>query len=58
MYNPSFRIRERQNDKGKQRKSVKNRDWVLHKKEVARMRGKKDVPFDSKYTGRKRRPKF
>ncbi|CAB4432074.1 unnamed protein product [Rhizophagus irregularis] len=50
------RIRERQ--KGKQRKSVKNRDWVLHKKEVARTRGKKDVPFDSKYTGRKRRPKF
>lgn len=57
MYiNTYLRIRERQ--KGKQRKSVKNRDWVLHKKEVARTRGKKDVPFDSKYTGRKRRPKF
>ncbi|RIA96811.1 S-adenosyl-L-methionine-dependent methyltransferase [Glomus cerebriforme] len=45
-------------EKRKQRKSVKNRDWVLHKKEVARTRGKKDVPSDSKYTGRKRRPKF
>jgi 18S rRNA (guanine1575-N7)-methyltransferase len=40
------------------RKSVKNRDWILEKKELYRRRGKDDVPRDSKYTGRKRRAKF
>ncbi|CAH1764963.1 6442_t:CDS:10, partial [Entrophospora sp. SA101] len=34
------------------------RDWVLHKKEIARMRGQKQIPIDTKYTGRKRNPKF
>ncbi|CAG8627878.1 15439_t:CDS:2 [Funneliformis caledonium] len=52
------RINERQKVKGKQRKSVKDKDWVLRKKDVARMRGNKEVPLDSKYTGRKRKPKF
>lgn len=38
-------------------KSVKDRSWVLHKKELYRMRGK-DVKEDSKYTARKRKPRF
>ncbi|ESK94602.1 williams-beuren syndrome critical region protein 22 [Moniliophthora roreri MCA 2997] len=42
------------------RKSVKvqDRDWILKKKELYRKRGKEDVPRDSKYTGRKRKPVF
>ncbi|CAG8746843.1 5362_t:CDS:2, partial [Ambispora leptoticha] len=54
----SQRTQERQKTKGKQRKSIKEKDWVLHKKEIARMRGKKNIPLDSKYTARKRKPKF
>ncbi|KAJ2609499.1 18S rRNA (guanine1575-N7)-methyltransferase [Coemansia sp. RSA 1365] len=52
------RIQDR--SRGKQsRKSVKNSaDWILHKKELARKRGKEDVPLDSKYTGRRRKPRF
>jgi len=51
--------RERDKDKckGKKRRPVKDRDWVLHKKETNRRRGK-EVPQDSKYTGRKRGIKF
>jgi 18S rRNA (guanine1575-N7)-methyltransferase len=41
----------------KQRKPIKDKDWVLRKKELNRKRGK-EVPLDSKYTARKRRPKF
>ncbi|CAH7690887.1 S-adenosyl-L-methionine-dependent methyltransferase [Phakopsora pachyrhizi] len=33
-------------------------DWILKKKELYRKRGKEEVPLDSKFTGRKRRPKF
>ncbi|TPX69229.1 hypothetical protein SpCBS45565_g02559 [Spizellomyces sp. 'palustris'] len=52
----SNRIRERR--KGKEpRKPVKDKNWVLHKKELNRTRGK-EVPADSKYTARKRRIKF
>ncbi|CAG8813278.1 12970_t:CDS:1, partial [Gigaspora rosea] len=51
-------IQERQRTKGRQRKSIKEKDWVLHKKEIARMRGTKNVPLDSKYTARKRKPRF
>ncbi|KAJ1952066.1 18S rRNA (guanine1575-N7)-methyltransferase [Linderina pennispora] len=40
------------------RRPVKDANWVLHKKELARKRGKEDVPLDSKYTARKRRPRF
>ncbi|KAJ1733264.1 18S rRNA (guanine1575-N7)-methyltransferase [Coemansia sp. RSA 1939] len=41
------------------RKSVKDTaSWILHKKELSRKRGKEGVPLDSKYTGRKRKPKF
>ncbi|KAG6876595.1 hypothetical protein C0993_001996 [Termitomyces sp. T159_Od127] len=54
--------RRREREKGKtkngKRKSVKDRDWILKKKELYRKRGKEDVPRDSKYTGRKRRVVF
>jgi len=39
------------------RTSVKNRDWVLAKKESQRKKGKEVRP-DTKYTARKRGPKF
>jgi len=51
------RERDRRTKSGN-RKSVKDRDWILKKKELYRKRGKDDVPRDSKYTGRKRRPVF
>eukprot|EP00002_Diphylleia_rotans_P038701 TRINITY_DN8844_c2_g1_i2.p1 TRINITY_DN8844_c2_g1~~TRINITY_DN8844_c2_g1_i2.p1 ORF type:complete len:138 (-),score=29.23 TRINITY_DN8844_c2_g1_i2:284-697(-) len=43
----------------RERKSMKSKskDWVLNKKERQRRQGK-DVRPDSKYTGRKRGPKF
>ncbi|KAI0082652.1 williams-Beuren syndrome critical region protein 22 [Panus rudis PR-1116 ss-1] len=50
--------RERAKKGGKNRKSIKGKEWILHKKEVYRKRGKEDVPRDSKYTGRKRKPVF
>lgn len=34
------------------------KDWILRKKELYRKRGREDVPTDSKFTGRKRRPQF
>ncbi|EPZ34484.1 S-adenosyl-L-methionine-dependent methyltransferase [Rozella allomycis CSF55] len=51
----SERTRER---KRKGKKNVKDKDWVLRKKELNRKRGKINVPEDSKYTARKRRPRF
>ncbi|KAF9526990.1 S-adenosyl-L-methionine-dependent methyltransferase [Crepidotus variabilis] len=50
--------RERMKSKHGKRKSVKDRDWILKKKELYRKRGKEDVPNDSKYTGRKRKTQF
>ncbi|PFH54206.1 hypothetical protein AMATHDRAFT_135863 [Amanita thiersii Skay4041] len=44
--------------RSRKRKSIKDRDWILKKKELYRKRGKEDVPNDSRYTGRKRRPVF
>lgn len=35
-----------------------SKEWVMRKKELYRKRGKEDVPTDSKFTGRKRRPQF
>ena len=35
-----------------------DKDWILRKKSLYRQRGKESVPADSKFTGRKRRPKF
>ena len=45
----------RKGEKG--RMSVKSRDWILSKKERQRRQGKTVIP-DTKYTGRKRRPRF
>ncbi|KAI8323950.1 hypothetical protein GQ54DRAFT_296407 [Martensiomyces pterosporus] len=42
----------------KSRKPVKDANWVLRKKELSRKRGKDAVPLDSKYTGRRRKPRF
>ncbi|KAJ2897389.1 18S rRNA (guanine1575-N7)-methyltransferase [Coemansia aciculifera] len=55
--NTETRIHNRARGK-KSRKPVKDTDWILRKKELARKRGAKDVPLDSKYTGRKRKPRF
>ncbi|KZT28419.1 williams-Beuren syndrome critical region protein 22 [Neolentinus lepideus HHB14362 ss-1] len=53
--------RRRQREKRRKdskKKGIKDRDWILRKKELYRRRGKEDVPRDSHYTGRKRRPVF
>ncbi|KAG5638277.1 hypothetical protein H0H81_000923 [Sphagnurus paluster] len=52
------RDRERGKAKSGKRGSLKDRDWILKKKELYRKRGKEDVPRDSKYTGRKRKAVF
>ncbi|KAF7363618.1 Williams-beuren syndrome critical region protein 22 [Mycena sanguinolenta] len=52
------RRREREKSKNGKRKSIKDKDWILKKKELYRKRGKEGVPNDSKFTGRKRRPVF
>ena len=38
------------------RHNPKDREWILRKKQLARKRGK-DVPLDTRYTGRKRHHK-
>ncbi len=43
--------------KSKKRISVKSREWVLSKKARQRRQGK-DVRPDTKYSGRKRGPKY
>jgi 18S rRNA (guanine1575-N7)-methyltransferase len=48
---------EKSRIKSKSKRTVKDKQWVLHKKELYRSRGK-DTPLDSKFTARKRRPKF
>ncbi|KAG6833700.1 hypothetical protein H0H87_002897 [Tephrocybe sp. NHM501043] len=52
------RERERGKTKSGKRKNIKDRDWILKKKELYRKRGKEDVPRDSRYTGRKRKAVF
>ncbi|KAF8136764.1 williams-Beuren syndrome critical region protein 22 [Boletus edulis] len=52
------REKERKRDRSGKRKTLKDKDWILKKKELYRQRGKEDVPRDSKYTGRKRKPVF
>ncbi|KAI9175932.1 18S rRNA (guanine1575-N7)-methyltransferase [Blastocladiella emersonii ATCC 22665] len=42
----------------KKRKGLKDKDWILNKKEQMRKKGDKKVANDSKYTGRKRKPRF
>ncbi|OMJ08150.1 putative 18S rRNA (guanine-N(7))-methyltransferase [Smittium culicis] len=44
--------------KGSKRSAVKNKDWVLQKKELYRKRGNKEIPNDSKFTARKRKGAF
>lgn len=51
---PSSRKRQ----KSARSKNVKDRNWVLRKKESMRKRGHTNVPMDTKYTARKRRPCF
>ncbi|KAH9854189.1 williams-Beuren syndrome critical region protein 22 [Lenzites betulinus] len=50
--------RERMRSKGGKRKNIKDKDWILRKKELYRKRGKEGVPRDSKFTGRKRKAVF
>ncbi|KAG9318839.1 methyltransferase [Chiua virens] len=52
------REKEKKRDRSGKRKALKDRDWILKKKTLYRQRGKEDVPRDSKYTGRKRKPTF
>ncbi|KAH9946162.1 S-adenosyl-L-methionine-dependent methyltransferase [Epithele typhae] len=52
------REKMRARGKGGKRKSIKEKDWILKKKELYRQRGKEGVPNDSKYTGRKRKAIF
>jgi 18S rRNA (guanine1575-N7)-methyltransferase len=49
------RLRER--EKAKKKKNLKDKNWVLKKKESRRKKGLKTAQ-DSKYTARKRGPKF
>ncbi len=49
------RVRGRTSKRDK--KSFKDKDWVLKKKELNRKRGKA-TPLDSQYTARKRKPRF
>lgn len=51
------RRRERRGESG-MRKGMKEKDWILKKKELYRQRGKEGVPRDSRFTGRKRRAVF
>lgn len=44
--------------KNKKGRIIKDREWILHKKDLNRRRGNENVPLDSKYTGRKRRHVF
>ncbi|EGF82205.1 hypothetical protein BATDEDRAFT_86964 [Batrachochytrium dendrobatidis JAM81] len=51
------RVRERYRKGAHHRVSVKDKDWIQRKKNLARARGK-DTAQDSKFTGRKRGPRF
>ncbi|KAG1782631.1 S-adenosyl-L-methionine-dependent methyltransferase [Suillus placidus] len=52
------REKEKKRDVSGKRKNMKDKDWILKKKELYRQRGKEGVPRDSKFTGRKRKPIF
>lgn len=49
---------EKKRDRIGKRKPLKDKVWILKKKELYRQRGKEGVPRDSKYTGRRRKPNF
>lgn len=57
MYASKRDTREVRREKGGKRAAIKDKDWILKKKELNKRRGKA-VPHDSKFTARKRRPKF
>ncbi|KAM0682548.1 18S rRNA (guanine1575-N7)-methyltransferase [Mitosporidium daphniae] len=42
----------------RRKKNLKDKAWVLRKKDLRRKRGFEDVPQDTKYTARKRGPRF
>ena len=42
----------------KDKKTETRKEFIIRKKELYRKRGKEDVPYDSKYSGRKRRAQF
>ncbi|KAI8975356.1 S-adenosyl-L-methionine-dependent methyltransferase [Mycotypha africana] len=44
--------------KSRDRKSVKNKEWINKKKRIAREKGDKPVANDSKFTGRRRKVRF
>jgi 18S rRNA (guanine1575-N7)-methyltransferase len=44
--------------KGDKRKQETRKEFIVRKKELYRKRGKEGVPYDSKYSGRKRRTQF
>lgn len=53
-----IRVRDTRRKGKDKRRPVKDKDWVNHKKELNRMRGREGVPHDSKYTARKRKVQF
>jgi 18S rRNA (guanine1575-N7)-methyltransferase len=42
----------------KDKKTETRKEFIIRKKELYRKRGKEGVPYDSKYSGRKRRTQF
>jgi len=54
-------LQEETDQKIKRRKGKKTetrKEFIIRKKELYRKRGKEGVPYDSKYSGRKRRAQF
>jgi 18S rRNA (guanine1575-N7)-methyltransferase len=49
---------EKKVDRWKGRKQESRKQFIVRKKELYRKRGKEGVPYDSKYSGRKRRAQF
>ncbi|CDH49101.1 williams-beuren syndrome critical region protein22 [Lichtheimia corymbifera JMRC:FSU:9682] len=54
----AYETRKAATKRRKNRKNIKTKDWIQHKKQIARERGDKPVARDSKYTGRKRKVRF
>ncbi|KNE71125.1 hypothetical protein AMAG_15794 [Allomyces macrogynus ATCC 38327] len=54
----SRRVDDRASVRKGKRKGIKDKEWIQNKKEQMRKKGDKKVANDSKFTGRKRRPKF
>ncbi|KAI6118840.1 williams-Beuren syndrome critical region protein 22 [Pisolithus croceorrhizus] len=53
------REKEKKRDRVGKRKALKDKDWILKKKQASHISlGKEGVPRDSKYMGRRRKPNF